>query len=480
MNVNNALALGIAHLLAVCLSASGTGTLNLSDVELPANSEDTRNMLEEMLEESPEDPLVNVVYGLWQFADLAESNEFQSILVAVGLPSQIKGSSVFDDAIPNASDFYLNTQYPVSELRTYTTDTFLPTLDSLDERFGKLGTGQVIQLDKDDFDLEQDLKIDYADMLLLRAAVKAYAFWIRLELGYSADPSLADLAHLGESGQVSVESVRDSFSNLGAVYDASLLAQAGQNLQSAIDLYQEASPLLWDASRTSGLILLESKNLDQETQFSEHLAALEQALQGNYSLKYVHNGAANVLVTSLQPLFQGAVDFSTLLPDSIGNKFADISFPDPTFAGLVPNMTNTQLRTYAEEAGLFGTNIWHSVEPLVDIDWWDWWQSDQPGYWWQSYWFGYFYKRAPESWIELQNRNFPDAWMYHLRMGWLYCIASTPKNIWFWKQDSGQWLWASSSYYPVLYDYAADRWLLLSETDGSFDFWNGSSWQDLK
>ena len=83
---------------------------------------------------------------------------------------------------------------------------------------------------------------------------------------------------------------------------SSILTQAGQNLQEAIDLYQEASPLLWQSSRNDALFILEAENLDQEAEFSDYLAELEQALQGELNLKYVHKGQANVMAISLKPL----------------------------------------------------------------------------------------------------------------------------------------------------------------------------------
>ena len=139
-------------------------------------------------------------------------------------------------------------------------------------------------------------------------------------------------------------------------------------------------------------------------------------------------------------------------------------------------MTDSQLRQYAESASLLSTKF-GSATPLmkstggIGIG--------RDGHWWKSHWFGFFYKRSPQSWYDYENRNFPDSWLYHLNLGWIHTIASTPKNIWFWKQDTNQWIWASSSFYPILYDYASARWLLLTEKDGSFDFWNGSAWEDI-
>ena len=469
-------------LILLSLLAHGTGTLTTWDGAIPENSEEARRMVNDMLATSPEDPLANVVYGLWQFADLAESNEFQTMLVSVGIPAQIEGKTVFESSsLPDLGGFELNTDYSLDESRTYMTDSFLPVLDSLDERFSTLEKNQIIAIDKEDLALETDLRIDYADMLLLRAAVKAYAFWTRLNLAYGADPDFEELTQLEETGQFSVESIRDSFSGLGAVYDATILSEAGQNLQEAIDLYQEASPLLWESSRNDALFILEAENLDQEAEFSDYLAELEQALQGELNLKYVHKGQANVMAISLKPLFLGKVDLNSLLPDSIGNQFADNTFEDPTFGGLVPNMTDSQLRQYAESASLLSTKIWQSATPLDEIYWWDWdWTMQEvSGHWWKSHWFGFFYKQSPQSWYDYENRNFPDSWLYHLNLGWIHTIASTPKNIWFWKQDTNQWIWASSSFYPILYDYASARWLLLTEKDGSIDFWNGSAWEDI-
>jgi len=441
---------------------------------LPTTSAEARQEIEANLADQPDDPLANYLYGFWQLAELAESDDFQTMMVSMGMPSSFHDFSVFDEEIPSLEDTEINNQFQPGELRTYLVDNLLPVLDALENRLATLGAGQTIQLSNEYYDLENDIIIDYVDSLVLRALAKAYTFLVRIQLAYNWELQISSLVELENNGLGSAESLRDVASGLGAVYDTALLAQAGEDLKDAINYYQEASPLLRSSTRTVGLFVLEANDFEEEVELSDQLYKVENTLDGGQSW-----GTSDPVTVNLQPFFQGEVDFSLLLPDSVGNQFVDTTLADPTFGGILPNMTDSELRNHARSASVITENIWIGSIPFETLEWWYWdWATTSAGQWWQSHWFGLYYRQAPNSWYEYENRIFPNEWLYHLWLGWAYPITGTPKNVWLWQQDPGQWIWTSSSFFPVFYNFSQDGWFYISETDGNYYIWDGSQWAE--
>ncbi|MBT5378114.1 MAG: hypothetical protein HOL08_03595 [Opitutae bacterium] len=466
----------IIHLVATMLLSSislPVFTYGQAD-NLPATSAEARQEIEEKLATQPDDPLANYLYGFWQLAELAESDEFQAMMVSIGIPSSFHGLTVFDGEIPSSKDAEINKQFQPSELRAYVVDNLLPVLDALGTRFASLGKDQTIQLSDEYYDLENDIIIDYADSLVLQALVKAYTFLVRIQLAYNWELSVSSLIELDNNGLGSVESIRDIASNIGAVYDATLLVQAGENLKDAINYYQKASPLLRNTKRKVGLFVLEANDFEEEVEFSDQLYKVENTLDGTQAW-----GVSDPVTVNLQPFFEGNVDFSLLLPDSVGNQFVDATLTDPTFGSILPDMTDSELRNHARSADLLTENIWISSIPLQSIGWWDWHLTTAiAGHWWQSHWLGIYFRQAPNSWHEYENRIFPNEWLYHIWMGWAYPVTGTPKSVWLWQQDPGQWIWTNSSFFPVFFNFSHGGWFYISETDGSYYIWDGTKWTE--
>jgi hypothetical protein len=433
---------------------------------LPSTSAGARQEIEEKLAAQPDDPLANYLYGFWQLAELAESDEFQAMMVSMGMPSSFHDLTVFDEEIPSNENAEINQQFQPSELRAYCVDNLLPVLDALVNRLATLGEGQTIQFSNEYYDLENDIIIDYVDSLVLRAMVKAYTFLVRMQLAYNWELQVSSLVELDNNGLGSAESLRDVASDLGVVYDTALLAQAGEDLKDAINHYQKASPLLRSSTRKVGLFVLEANDFEEEVEFSDQLYKVKNTLDGNQTW-----GISDPVTINLAPFFQGKVDFSLLLPDSVGNQFVN-TIPDPTFGGILPNMTAQELLSHGLSSGIITDNLWAGAKALEPYNWW----VQSAGNWWISHWFGMFWRQNPANWWDYEAGVFPRDWLYHQWLGWVYPISTTPKNIWFWQQNTGHWVWTSSSFFPVLFDLTEGGWFYISGTDGSYYLWDGSKW----
>ena len=84
-----------------------------------------------------------------------------------------------------------------------------------------------------------------------------------------------------------------------------------------------------------------------------------------------------------------------------------------------------------------------------------WWESvpEIAGGWRTSPWLGTFLA-------------YPEGWIYHADLGWLYAHSGPDTHLWLWSSDKG-WLWTDIGIYPFLYQNSASNWLyFLKKKDG--------------
>ena len=82
--------------------------------------------------------------------------------------------------------------------------------------------------------------------------------------------------------------------------------------------------------------------------------------------------------------------------------------------------------------------------------------------WLQSDWFGTFYL-------------YPENWVYHARLGWVYIPDSTESGIWIWSSEHN-WLWTQKGVYPHLYKNSTGAWIyLLNQKTQGKDFYDYQS-----
>jgi VCBS repeat-containing protein len=71
--------------------------------------------------------------------------------------------------------------------------------------------------------------------------------------------------------------------------------------------------------------------------------------------------------------------------------------------------------------------------------------------WMQSDWFGTF-------------NHYPQNWIFHSRLSWLYIPDSTTEELWLWSPDHG-WLWTGKNVFPHLYKNSTGTWLYLLDQE---------------
>ena len=71
--------------------------------------------------------------------------------------------------------------------------------------------------------------------------------------------------------------------------------------------------------------------------------------------------------------------------------------------------------------------------------------------WLQSDWFGTF-------------SHYPQNWIFHSRLGWLYIPDTSSDDLWVWAPDHG-WLWTQQGVFPHFYKNSTGNWIYLLENE---------------
>ncbi len=302
--------------------------------------------VEQILLGSPNDAEANLLRGLYQMLNIFESTDTRGLkefAVSVGVDSSIRNFVLSDLPMLENYDTELNNDLQLDELAELFDQSIIPSLESADASFSKIPSSSLIQLDEELTGSESTVTIDYADTLVLRTITNLFAGLLSLQSGYNWDMNAGHVEELDESADMSVEQIRIHNSNFGGVRSTEQLNKAKVFIQTAIDLYQIASPLLRNTSRLDTderLFVLSSVDLEEEADFLKNLQDLENSLTGPSDL---FGDGEDAEMVDLSVLLGGRVDFSKLLPENVKDQFSTYEFEDPTMGGLFPDFTNQRI-----------------------------------------------------------------------------------------------------------------------------------------
>ena len=98
------------------------------------------------------------------------------------------------------------------------------------------------------------------------------------------------------------------------------------------------------------------------------------------------------------------------------------------------------------------------ISPSTPRSWW----NELPeiaGGWRTSPWFGSF-------------RPYPNGWLYHADLGWLYSHTGKSRDLWLWNEQLG-WHWTAQGVYPHLFLHSSANWLyFITKKDGKPYFYD--------
>ncbi len=374
----------------------------------------------------PEHPESNVLYGVTRLLVLAETEEFRNQFFAMGASSVSESLYNFDIVFPYAEqaggdmDILFDEDYNTSAAKDYITNTLLPEIAAAGSNLAVAGEGFALDLSAAETG-DTGVTVDYGDILVLRALMKAACFYIHFLEGFGTDVNLFEIMQMN-----SLPEILEAFPNLMQSSPRHSWAEAETALRGAIALYGEASPILRGRAGEPRLFTLAPEDLEGEAELRESLEHILGALDGP-----VLAGDGDIAV-HFGPVFDGAVNPRALLPEFSGeSKAVAGTVPDPTFGGLLPGMTQGKIEDWLFENGLSAGFLagYEAADGLLHA---------RP--------FGYF--------------SYVGSFLYHYEHGWLYPYPMQ-SDIWMWDYGMRAWLWTSSRCYPSLFYFSGGEsaWL---------------------
>ena len=94
-------------------------------------------------------------------------------------------------------------------------------------------------------------------------------------------------------------------------------------------------------------------------------------------------------------------------------------------------------------------------------------------YWWSSISATHTDGWITSSWMG-DLLPYPNRWVYHRRLGWIYMSPDGSNGYWIWRQENG-WLWTNSSTWPFLWAHESVDWLYLLPTKEKVLFYDYST-----
>ena len=308
--------------------------------------------VQQIINSTPNDAEANLLRGIYALLDVYENNDahgLKEFAVSAGVDPAVRNFVLSDLGIIGDYDFELDRSFNFGELAELFEQSIIPSLESADAYFSKVPNSNVIDLDPELTGTEGVVSVDYADVLVLRTITNLLAGLYALQSGYDWDVNAGNMEDLDNSGDMTAEDIRESNSNFGGIRSVAQLAKAKVFLQTAIDLYQTASPLLTDFNRLdidNRLFAMSLGDLADEADFREVLLEMESALAGPHAFE---DGGDRI---DFSQLFAGKVDLATTLPESRNDKFISDQLDDPTLGGLLPDWNQRRVSEEIEEADL--------------------------------------------------------------------------------------------------------------------------------
>ena len=308
--------------------------------------------VQQIINSTPSNAEANLLRGIYALLNVFESNDVHGLkefAVSAGVDPAVRNFVLSDLPMIEEFDAELDRSFNFGEFAELFERSIIPALESADSSFSKVPSSSVITLDPELTGTEGVVSVDYADVLVLRTITNFLAGLYALQSGYDWNVNAGHMEDLDNSDDMSAEEVRASNSNFGGIRSSTQLSKAKVFFQTAIDLYQMASPLLTDYNRwdvDNRLFVLSQMDLDEEAEFREALLEMESALSGPHAFE--EDGDR----IDLSRLFSGQVDLATILPESKKDKFVSDQLDDPTMGGLLPDWTQRRVSDEIEEADL--------------------------------------------------------------------------------------------------------------------------------
>jgi hypothetical protein len=231
----------------------------------------------------------------------------------------------------------------------------LSNLDSIINGTGP-GFGQNFHLilTAAELDADQDMEVDFGDVLAFKAALLALRAFARIVTAYNLDISLEEFVSLMNADVLSLQrDLLDVYPDLLKPLSTATtnMADARQNVLNAIDAYLAASQFIRSETDPQGndLVSLDPESAGDEENLRNGLIEAKNSLNGDRPMEIKNDDGVTETRVNLNALFGGTTNSPNLLnirsvlpPFSQTNHIRHGTFPDVDMNGILPDVASEE------------------------------------------------------------------------------------------------------------------------------------------
>ena len=333
---NNILCALVASLSALTLQASvpaGRAALEARNLPL-ANTE-----FQQAVAANSADAEANLFYAVTRIAVLQANPEVQALFTKMGVPT--KGRNLFNWRADLSKKFPGKSKLRSNDFETLATTRVLPELLAADQNLAAISAlGFSVTLTAEETGA-LELTIDRGDVLFTRSLIQAAVCSIELVRTYETDAKLGEIGGWLKSNAMTMQRLLAKYPTFFNVADPTRLNPAVNAYILSINLYSSAANFILarPPEVTDRLFMLDPEMSAEETAMRQHLISVRDS----FAAPATFDNRTQVIGTAFTAT---PLSIRSFLPEFTNNKANPGSFPDPTFAGILPGMTTARVEEF--------------------------------------------------------------------------------------------------------------------------------------
>lgn len=285
------------------------------------------------------DAEANLFYAVTRLAVLQSRPDVQALLTKMGVP--MKGRNPFNWRADLPKRFPIKSKLRSNDFESLAASVVLPELIAADQNLAAITAPNFsITLTTQETGALA-LTIDRGDVLFSRALIQAAVCAIELARTYETDAKLGEIGIWLKSNAMTMEGLLAKHPAFFNVADASRVNPAINAYVLSINNYSSAADyiLARPPEITDRLFMIDPELAAEEAKMRAHLVAVRDSFTApaTFDNRTQVNGAA----FTASPL-----SIRSFLPQFANNKAFPGSFPDPTFGGILPGMTEQRVEEF--------------------------------------------------------------------------------------------------------------------------------------
>ncbi|MBN2321115.1 MAG: VCBS repeat-containing protein, partial [Acidobacteria bacterium] len=218
-----------------------------------------------------------------------------------------------------------------------------------------------------DYMIIAPIEIDYGDALVLRGGLNLAKAAIRIYTAYNFDADIDTLLPLfyAETFDIQADAI-DLYPQFLTLLPTHELAEAKTDIRESITQLNDAIDFILsevDAQGNDFIVVSASEGAEFKARFTE----VDNALDGPVLVEVEELQ----IQVDLSEFFDDPKNLRDYIPNFYGIRIARGSFPDPTFGGIFPAMTDTELYGYLDEMRILTPSKDFNGDGKADILWRD-------------------------------------------------------------------------------------------------------------